>query len=422
MSDVINLTNCLSRIRSFSSMATFKYLALNAQGQKEKGKIEANDVTSAISQLHGKSLNILNIKESNQSFNPIKKISEIARYTSPSVSQKANFLRQLAMMTRGGHTLTQALALSAEMSEKESLQKSIVDMLVRIQAGESFSGALEAQGRIFPAYVSKLLTTAERAGELPDTLERLADHMEQDADVRSQFRSSLIYPGILFLVALAVFLGLAINVVPKFATLLEGRSQKLPGISQAMLDISQWVIAYGAYLVIAIVLLIVAFTVLYRIGISKKLMDNILINTPVIGTNIRNSAMAQMGWSMSMLLGSGQTVLESLGFMSRITNNSNLSQSFDNARNSIIEGRSLSFGLRQPHIPLMVQHMSGVGEQSGELEGAMEGLGNHYKREAATRIKTMMGFLEPALILMVGGMVAFVYIGFFKAMMSVSSL
>lgn len=403
-------------------MATFKYLALNAEGQKEKGKIEADDASDAISKLHGQSLSILNVKEADTTFNPFTSLKNISRHTSPRVVHKANFLRQLAMMTRGGHTLTQALTLSAEMSEKEKLQKSIVDMIVRIQAGDSFSRAVEAQGRLFPSYVSKLITTAERAGEMPDNLERLADHIEQDAEVRIQFRNSLIYPGILLLVALAVFLGLAINVVPKFSRFLEGKSQKLPGISQLMLDISQWVISYGVYLAVAVIILIFALTALYRAGISKKFIDNILINVPVLGTNIRNATMAQMGWSMSMLLGSGQTVLESLGFMSRITNNSNLSQSFDNARNAIIEGRSLSYGLNQPHIPLMVQHMSGVGEQSGELESAMRGLGEHYKRESATRIKTIMGFMEPALMLMVAGMVAFVYIGFFKAMMSVSSI
>lgn len=403
-------------------MATFKYLALNAEGQKEKGKIEASDASDAISKLHGQSLSILNVKEANVKFNPFTSIKSLSRHTSPRVVHKANFLRQLAMMVRGGHTLTQALTLSAEMSEKEALQKSIVDMIVRIQAGDSFSRALEAQGSLFPPYISKLITTAERAGEMPVTLERLADHMEQDADVRLQFRNSLIYPGILLLVAIAVFLGLAINIVPKFASFLEGKSQKLPAISQAMLDISQWVISYGAYLAVAVIILIFVFTALYKAGISKRFIDNILINVPILGTNIRNAAMAQMGWSMSMLLGSGQTVLESLGFMSRITNNSNLSQSFDNARNSIIEGRSLSFGLKQPHIPLMVQHMSGVGEQSGELESAMRGLGEHYKRASETRMKTIMGFMEPALMLIVAAMVAFVYIGFFKAMMSVSSM
>lgn len=404
-------------------MPSYKYKALNAEGQQDKGVIEAENMADAIASLHGRSLSILNIEERVRTYNPLKMMNKFSHHTSPKVIHKANFLRQLAMMIRGGHTLTEGLVLSAEMTDKKVLQDAIVDMLIRVQqGGDSFSSALAAQGSLFPAYVAKLLGAGEQSGEMADTLERLANHMEIDSEVRLQFANSLIYPGLLMLVSLAVFVGLSVYVVPKFATMLEGRSVDLPGISQAMIDISQWTMDYGAITAVIIMAMVVVVISIYKMGVAKGFFDSVLINTPFVGTNITNTTMAQMGWTMSMLLNSGQSIIESLDFMSRITNNKHLSQSFERARESIIEGRNLSHGLKQPHIPLIVQHMSSVGEQSGELVGAMKGLGEHYQRESAARIKTMMAFFEPALILMVAGMVAFIYIGFFKAMMTLNQL
>lgn len=402
-------------------MPSYSYKALNAQGEQDRGVVEAESMADAITSLHNQSLSILNIQEKQRSYNPLNIWSKIERHTSPKVIHKANFLRQLAMMIRGGHTLTEGLVLSAEMTDKKALQDSIVDMLIRVQqGGDNFSSALAAQGSMFPPYVSKLLGAGEKSGELAETLERLADHMEIDAEVRLQFANSLIYPGLLMLVALAVFIGLSVYVVPKFATMLEGRSVDLPAISQAMIDISEWVVSYGAVTAGFVVISVFAIVSIYKMGIAKGFFDSILLNLPFVRTNITNTTMAQMGWTMSMLLKSGQSIIESLEFMSNITSNKHLAENFQNARQAIIDGRNLGYGLKQPHIPLIVQHMSSVGEQSGELVNAMKGLGEHYQRESAARIKTMMAFFEPALILLVAGMVAFIYIGFFKAMMTLN--
>lgn len=404
-------------------MSSYSYKALDAQGQKDNGVIEAATMAEAITALHGRSLSILNIEQRVPTYNPFKLLKKMGRHRSPKTIHKSNFLRQLAMMIRGGHTLTEGLVLSAEMTDRKPLQDAIVDMLIRVQqGGDTFSGAVAAQGSMFPPYVSKLLGAGEQSGELADTLERLADHMEVDSDVRIQFANSLIYPGLLMLVATAVFIGLSVYIVPKFAVMLEGRSENLPAVSQAMIDISQWVIEYGLFTAGLIVLGTIAISMMYRMGAGKSFFDDILINTPFIGTNIRNTAMSQMGWTMSMLINSGQSVIESLEFMARITNNKHLSDSFSQARQSIIDGQNLGYGLRQPHIPMIVQHMTSVGEQSGELVTALKGLGEHYQRESDARIKTMMAFMEPALILLVAGMVAFIYIGFFKAMMHINQI
>lgn len=408
-------------------MAVFKYRALDQQGKELKGKIEATSSNEASAKLRGQSLHLLDIKSTAGAVNPFKVLGSVLKklspgqYRSPKAAQKVMMFRQLALMIRSGNTLTQGLEICSEMTENNLLRRSLVKMLVSIQSGTSFSTAIELQKSMFPPIAAKLIAAAEVSGELQTTLERLADNLERSAHVRRQFISSLTYPGILFSAAVAVFLGLSLGIVPKFAKMLESKATDLPAITQAMLDVSAWLIEYGAALGITLGVTIFGILAAYTTLAGKKAIDRVLLNTPLIGSSIRTSAMAQMGWTMSMLLGSGLTVIEALRVMRSITNNQRLALCFDQASNEILAGRSLAFGLQQSHIPVMVQHMTGIGERSGELEHVMLELGKYYQQSAESRIKAMVAMIEPAMTIIVGGMVAFVYIGFFTAMIKVSA-
>ncbi|WP_136678590.1 type II secretion system F family protein [Neptunomonas sp. XY-337] len=408
-------------------MATFKYKALDQQGREIKGSIEAESQNEASAKLRGQSVYVLSLKRAGFGINPFRWLLTLlsllkpGRYTSPKAGDKVIFFRQLALMLRSGNTLTQGLEISSEMTEKRTLQRAIIDMLVRIQSGSSFAAAVEAQGRMFPPVANRLIASAEMTGELQLTLERLADNLERSAAVKRQLMSSLAYPIVLVLVSVGVFLGLTLNIIPKFATMLEGKSQELPAISQAMLDVSAWMVDYGAMTGSIFLGVIFVALVFYTTRPGKAVIDRLLLNVPLIGSSIRISGMAQMGWTMSMLLGSGLTVLESLRVMKAITGNMRLAECYEKAGSDILAGRSLAFGLQQRPIPVMVQHMTGIGERSGELEHVMTELGKYYQQLTATRIKAMTAAIQPVMTIVVGGMVAFVYIGFFRAMFAVSA-
>jgi type IV pilus assembly protein PilC len=408
-------------------MAVYKYKALDQKSKHQQGKIEAGNASEASTLLLSKGLNIISLEVSGFEIQPVEVLRNLLqilkwkRYTAPSTSDKILFLRQLSLMLRSGNTLIQGLQICSQMTEKRRFQRALVDMLVKIQGGSGFAVAIEAQGSMFPPVVNRLVASAEMSGELQPTLERLADNLDRSAALKKQFNSAMIYPSILFLISFAVFMGLALSIVPKFATMIEGKSQELPAITQAMLDVSAWMVDYGVYLFSSIGLSIFSILVAYTTEPGKKVIDQVMLNFPVVGTAIRTSGMAQMGWTMSMLLSSGLTVLESLRVITNIIGNKRLSDCFSVAGEHILSGRSLAAGLKQPHIPIMVQHMTGIGERSGELEHVMKELGQFYQNMAEQRIKSMIAMIEPAMTLIVGGMVAFVYIGFFKAMIQVSA-
>ena len=408
-------------------MSVFKYKALDPQGKEKKGTLEAANEHEAVALLRSNSLSVLSLDASGAGIRPIEQINnfidmlKISQYTPPKTPDKVMLFRQLSLMLRSGNTLIQGLQICSQMTEKRGLRRALVNMLVSIQGGNSFASAIEAQDGMFPPVVHKLVASAEASGELQPTLERLADSLERSAALQKQFKAAMMYPSILFLVSFGVFMGLALKIVPKFATMIEGKSQELPAITQAMLDVSDWMIDYGTYFFSSLGIAIFSALVAYTTQPGKVAIDRVLINLPFVGTAIRTSGMAQMGWTMSMLLGSGLTVLESLRVISDIISNTRLAKCFDIAGADILAGRSLATGFQQSHIPVMVQHMTGIGERSGELESVMMELGKFYQHQAEERIKSMISMIEPAMTIIVGGMVAFVYLGFFTAMIQVSA-
>lgn len=404
-------------------MPSYTYKALNSLGEQATGSIEAGDLSAAINALHDQSLSVLSIKESRKSLGLSSLFKEILKQRSPSDLDKIHFFQQLEMMLKGGHTLMEALVLSAEMSTKKPLQNAIVDMIVRLQqGGATFASALAAQGKMFAPYVSRLVAVGERSGKLIDSIERVSTHMEQTSNIKKQFINSLIYPAFVLLAAISVFIGLAIYIVPQFVDIIEGsRPETLPAISKIMLGISKWITSYGIPLLVFLAFLAILAVMAYRLGFAKKTFDSILIRTPFVGTSLMNANMAEMGWTMSVLLQNEQSLVESLEFAAENASNTTISTSLSKARDALLEGRNLDFGLRQPFIPRIVRQMCAVGERSGELPSAAQSLGEYFQRESANRMTRLKAIMEPATILFVAGIVGFVYLSFFNAIISIGS-
>lgn len=408
-------------------MASFNYKALDQQGRETAGSLEAKDRSDAIELLKLRGLYVLDIEQSGVQLGLVgvyrlwRKHVSFHRYALVTVADQVMLFRQLTLLLRAGNTLMQSLEICAEMTDKLQLRRMIVAMLVDIQAGSSFAAAIEAQGRSFPPLVARLVASGEASGELQVTLERLADSLERNASIKRQFIFSLIYPTILVVSAVGACLYLALGIIPKFMTALEARSSQLPWSTQVMMDASSWLVEQGVVLGISFAVVVFLLLVFYTTAIGRTILDRLLLSVPVIGASISAASMAQIGWTMSVMLGSGLTVLESLRVTSAILRNDHLSRCLNRVGDGILDGSSLAVGLRQDHIPKMVQYMAGIGERSGELEFVMGELGRYYQNLTEIRIARMIAMIEPAMTIVVGGMVGFVYYAFFSAMIRVTS-
>ncbi|MDR2164880.1 MAG: type II secretion system F family protein [Zoogloeaceae bacterium] len=407
-------------------MTGFVYLCLTVQGAEARGHLEAPDEITARRQLKELGLKVLSIGEGQLGEGGVlaafRKISRgISRFRSVKNNDKVLFFRQMQLMLKAGHTLLEALSAASRLAPGARLADIIDRVAVGIQRGNSLSVSCSGERELFNRLALKLIEAGEASGELGAVFERLATLIERRAEVRRQLVTALVYPGFVLLAAIGVILFLVLSVVPRFATFLNGRGKAIPWAAQTMLDIADWLARWGWLIGVTIVGIIVGVPLLRRIAPTKRFIDKVALKLPVIGGTLVAAAMAQATWIFGILIRSGLTVLESLRICREVVGNAVFSGAFAYAAEQVLTGRSLAVALDQPALPRLVQHMAAVGEKSGQVDSVMESLGAHYQKVLDARVKLLASMIEPALTVLIGGIVGFVYYAFFQAMLAVST-
>lgn len=410
-------------------MAVFSYIGLTKSGKEIRDQIEAASEREVVRLLKEQHIIAVKIKEgiAFTDGGVWKKIKKVLSMLSPGqygpirAADLIILFRQLALMIRAGYTLVTALDACLTMIDKVRLKRSITRMSDEIRRGSTFSQMLKKETKIFTPMVANLVAAGEQSGDIDSILERLADSLEQSVDLKRQMVTAMAYPSIVLLAAIGVVLALVFLVIPKFATFLESQDSELPKSTQLLMDVSALAIDYALPFSVIFGASIFLILAAYTTKKGKKSIDGVMLYIPVVGKAILFSAMAQAGWSLSMLLQSGVTALEALRITTGIVANSAVSHCFKDAAEGLLEGKPLSKCFEQPHIPNMMRHMAAVGESSGQLDGVMEDVGEFYKKELEAKVKFIAAMVEPCLILGIGGMVGFVYIAFFSAVMAASN-
>lgn len=409
-------------------MAIYSYLALDASGAEQRGQIDAMDPREVGQILRSQALFVVEVTEGvggvrtgerffRRVISALAALRSPGRYFPVSSSDLIYFFRQLALLLRSGHTVVQALDIDQALIRKKRLSSAVDRMATAIREGSSFSGALQVEKRIFSPLISNLIRSGEASGNLDIVLERLAQNLEKRVALRRQLSTAIVYPSIVVLLSVGVVWMLMSFVIPKYSQFFSARRLEMPSLMQGVIGLSDWLEIYGqAVMIIAgasIFLALVAYTT--RKG--KAVIDRALLWAPLISSSITLSAMAQFGVTMSMLLRSGMTVLDALRVSSGVTGNAAIASSILNSGESVLLGNSLTASLRQPHIPQFVEHMAAIGERSGELDRVLEEMGNFYDNQLEVSVKRMVTFIEPVLILIVGGIVGVIYYAIFQTVL-----
>lgn len=410
-------------------MPVFSYTGLDGRGQNQQGQVEAKDVKEARRLLRERAVYVLELREGTWArsggdlsarLRTLVALLNPRQYAGVGEGDLVIFFRQTALMLRSGYTLVTALDANCEMAAKIRLKRTLRRMSDEIRKGASFSAVVAREKKIFSPMIANLIASGEQSGNLDSILERLADNLEKSRELKQQLLSAMLYPSFVLIAAVGVVVFLVVGVIPRFATFLTARNAELPASTQMLMDVSAWALNYGKVIAIVIGSTVFAILAAYTMPRGKLVIDRVLLAIPVIGGAIRASAMAQAGWSLAMLLSSGVTALESLRITGSVIGNLAVSDCFRRAAEGLLEGKPLSKAFEQPHITLMMRNMAAVGESSGQLDTVMHGVGEYYQKELAAKVKMIAVMIEPMLIVMVGGMVGFVYYAFFQAVMSVS--
>lgn len=400
-------------------MPKFNYTAINAAGKETKGSMQAIDVGLVNNALREQGLFVVKVAEVgvqsgsglSQEFN----WDSINQYRSVPKRDLVFFFKQLSFMLRSGLPVLQALQLS-ESQSKGRLRLVIRQMLTDIENGSPLSKAMSKHKEVFPVLAVNLMLAGESTGALDQVANRLATHLEKKAALRSQTINALIYPTVVVLVAIGVVIFLVWKIIPQFAKFLLGRGKKLPPSTQFLIDASNFALQYGLYIFVGVLLTILGLILFYQTPQGRLTLDSAILRVPVIGKLLRFGAMAELNWSLSMMLRSGITAYEALKICGNVISNRLISNKLFSASELILGGKDLSSSIKSNAIPDLVTQMTAVGEKTGTLDHVLHELGAFYEEQLQVGVKRMSAMIEPALILLIGGMVGFVYYAFFQAM------
>jgi type IV pilus assembly protein PilC len=405
-------------------MTVFRYIALQNR-QEVTGVVDAPSEQEAVKTLRAQGLFVVSLQSGTQP-EPAQLLQWLRRIAPQHwlpVKKQAytQLYRQLSLMLMSGHTLLEALDLSAQLAERKRLTTVLQTIRSDLQRGHSFAQALQNHARRFPPQVVELVRSAEASGELDQVLLRLAEEQERIIELKRQLITALIYPAIVVCMTIGLLVMMAVWVLPKMRAFIEGRTLNLPASTANMMALSDFVTDHGLTLALACGLQIFAILIAYTTAPGKRVIDRILLSVPLVGKSIVASTMAQTGWTLSMLAASGVTIMDALKICQRITGNEILKTGFGRAAERVLSGSTLSSALRQPAIPELFHKMAAVGEKSGELDRVMNEIGNYYSIELQASLKRTLAVIEPALLLLVGVPVAFVYLSIFQLIFAIST-
>jgi len=334
------------------------------------------------------------------------------------------FNQQLAAIIRAGIPILQAVAMLRRRAASSRLRAVLTDVEDKIRSGMALSAAFAAQGPIFPRIYTASILAGERSGALDDVLARYVSYMRRGLEIRRKLRGALAYPVFLLAASMGMVVFLTVYVVPRMASLFEGFNRELPAITQVVMGVSGFAAGNFYWLVPTLVIGGIALYLWTRTPGGALAVDRILLRLPIASALIKQLAVAQVTRSLATLLAGGITLVESWEIAAESVTNKELRARSSATLPMIREGQSFTESLESAGwIPPLALDMIGVGERSGSLREMLEEVAEFYDRESEVQLEQLTTVLEPAILLVMGGLVVTILLSIYLPIIqSISNL
>jgi type II secretory pathway component PulF len=377
----------------------FRYRAARSDGGTVTGVLDAASVAEAVNALVDRGLHPLHVVVSDP---------DAGRRRPAPRRDLAVLFRSLAALTSAGVPLERALGAS-EPLVRGSLREAVADARQALREGRTLVQGLERAGGLVPAVVLGMLRAGEHGGRLAEALEATAAHLEHEAELVSRVRSALAYPILVALTGVVSVAVIGTVVIPRFAELLADTGRALPLTTRLLLGASAFATRYGLHVIGACV----AFTSLGAVWASRpagrRQLDRALLALPLVGTVRHQLSTARVGRALAAMLATGMPLLVALDAARHASGDGAVAERLAASRDLVAQGQPLARSLeRTGAVTPSALQLVGVGESSGQLAVMLARAGDLSAREAERGLRTVVGLLEPALILLFGALVAFV--------------
>lgn len=392
-------------------MPTFNYIATNSQNATINGSLEANDRSSVLAALTKQGLRPLSIKQGGESKGVLTS-KALFGGNKVKADHLVMFTRQLSAMVSAGVPLLRALTSLQEHSESPALKKVIQSIIHDVQDGAPLADSMEKYPNTFSDVYVNMVRAGEAAGILDEILKRLAVQQEKNATMRKKIKSAMTYPTVLIGITVLAFFGLMLFVMPQIGKIIKdlgGPDAKLPAITQAMLDISSFLVHWWFLLLPVIVVGIIMLLRYIKTPAGKSQFHHLVLKLPGIKTIVMKVAVARFARTFAALMGAGVAVLEALSVTSRAVGNVVYEAALQEAAEKVKNGASLSSCIaKNPLFPPIVAQMLAVGEETGQTDTVLVKVADFYEEEVDVAIDGLGSIIEPVMIVMMGGMVGLI--------------
>lgn len=379
----------------------FKYKAVDEAGANKEGEIDAPNRDIAISGLQHRGFIVLSIKEEDENKGSVFSVSLFDRISNKDI---VILSRQIATLFEAQVSALKAFTMLAANTEKKSLSKNLTQIADDLQAGVSISGALARHPDVFSEFYVNMVKVGEETGKLNQVFLHLAEYLDRQYALTSKTRNALIYPVFVIFTFFVVMILMFVIVIPKLSAIILDSGQEVPFYTKIIMGISDLFVNYGF---LGLIFLVFFGIWIWRLSVTDKgkvYLDSIRLSMPGVGDLYKKLYLSRIADNMDTMLSSGVPILRSLEITSKVVGSrvyrSILEEVSDNVKSGL--AMSASFEKHHEQIPGIMVQMIKVGEETGSLGSILKTLADFYKREVDGAIDTLVGLIEPVMIVVLG--------------------
>lgn len=386
----------------------YKYVAKN----NETGKVETG-MFAAFSKLDVHSFLLAEGYEVYE-ITPQKNLSGPLARLAPKSKLKAAeldfFLTQLSTFLRSGITLVESVKILSKQTKKTTRRNLYKSVIYELTMGENFSEALAKQGNMFPRLLINMVKTSELTGDLPETLDDMADYYRETEKTKKQMISAMTYPVVVLTFAVVILVFIMVSVIPQFVDIYSDMGSGLPAITVAVIKLSDFLQANWIFLLIGVIIFIIVFLMLFHtIKVFKSVVQSLIMNVPIIGKIIIYNEVTMFTKTFASLLNHNVYITDCMEVLSKITNNEVYKMMIFDTITNLAKGEAVSNSFKNHWaFPTVAYEMILTGERTGQLGTMMDKVANYYQEQHKNAVGQIKAFIEPVMIILLASIVGVV--------------
>ena len=385
-------------------MGAFEYVALDKSGKESKGLIEGDTPKHVRQLLRDRSLLPVAVTEVAQK--EAKRQRSFSFRSGMSAAELAIVTRQLASLSQSGLPLEEALLAVAQQNDNPRSKSIVLGVRSKVVEGHTLADGLKEFPQAFPDLYRSTVAAGEQSGHLDVVLERLADYTEARQELKQRINNAMVYPIALILMSIGIIAFMLASVVPRIVSIFENTAGELPALTRIMISSSDFLRNQWVFILLAIAAIAYGIWWLLKQEGPRRKYHHFLLRMPIAGRLTRGINTARFTRTLSILAGSGVPILEALKISAAVIENLPMREAVLDASLRVREGASISQSLATSKLfPPMMIHLIASGEAGGKLEEMLTRTANYQEREVDGLIATLLGILQPLLIIVMGGIV-----------------